>query len=261
MKLLPILEKLKVPPEIGLMLPRPSCATIARPTPDIAKLTLKLLERLGLQGVETLLVSECARAVGHCILAVADMCRASRVSVEDVEAHAHEIGVACQLRPAMMDNVRRFVQFMRLMEKMGVMRFSGRIEGRTLLGFKAFEVLEAEPWRAVLDAVVGVRYFTSKGAVYDALLLFGFGQIRRTAKFEHPPGPVLKRSTDKKLRALEYGRVFFYSQKKLKSNLKRYTNGHTSTKLLVSPDALHALLAAARQAACDEKMSVAFVCV
>lgn len=260
MKLPAIDEKLRAPLEIGVMLPTPACAAISPTTPDLAELTLLLLAKLGLRGEETLLVSEVARALSRGLQDVADLCRESRVSDEDIDAHTREIGVACKLRPTMVANVRRFVQFIRLAEKLGVVQCAGTIEGRTVLGFKSITVLEAGPWRVMLGAAVGVGYFKNKAAMYDALLLFGYGQLRTVAKFEHPPGPALVKSTDKKVRAVEYGRVFWFSAKKLTANLKRYTNGHTKTHLFVSCDSLNALLAAAREAAGAEKMRVEFMC-
>lgn len=257
-KRLPSIDaKLLVPLEMSVMLPAAACAVTI---PSIEKLTLQLLEGLGLQGVETLLASEFSRVLGVRLQDIADLCRASRVREEDIETHAREIGVTCKLRAAMLDNVSRFVHFMSLAEKMQVVHFSGRLEGRTLLGHKSVHVLEADSWRALIAALVGVRYFRSKVSLYDSLLLFGFGQKRCAPSFEYPEGPVLKKSNDKKIRAVEYGRSFWYSANKLDGNLKRYTNGRTRMPTPLSSDALDALLAAAEQAASADKMRVSFLC-
>jgi hypothetical protein len=253
--LLPIQHKLNAPDEIGRMLPAPASAPTRNAILDAKGLTQ--LSRFGLENEETLLVSACARVLGLEPLGLVDACRACRVSVEDIDAHAREIRLTDKLRPAMVENLRRFVQFICLAEKLCLVHFAGKLEGRTLLGVEAIEVLEVQPWRGVLDAVHSVGYFRSKAAVYDAFLTFGFGQLRGVAKFESPSDVASTTSTEKKVRAIEYGRIFFFSRKKLASNLKRYTNGHKRTR---PHKGLAALLAAAREAAGAEKMRVAYVC-
>jgi hypothetical protein len=251
----PILHKLHAPQEIGRMLPAPTSAPTRNPVLNAD--LLNLLSRLGLESEETLLVSACARVLGLEPLSVVEACRACRVSVEDIDKHAREIGLTSTLKPAMFENLRRFVQFLRLTEKLCVVQFAGKLQGRTLLGHEAVEVLEVQPWRGVLDAVHSVGYFRSKAAVYDAFLMFGFGQLRGVVKFECPADVIPTTSTDKKVRAIEFGRIFFFSKKKLAANLKRYTDGHKRTK---PHDGLSALLAAVRAAAGAEKMRVAYVC-
>jgi hypothetical protein len=251
----PILHKLNAPDEIGRMLPAPASAPARNAVLDAD--VLNMLSRLGLESEETLLVSACVRVLGLQPLSVVEACRACRVSVEDIDKHAREIGLTSTLKPAMFENVRRFVQFLRLTEKLCVVQFAGKLQGRTLLGHEAIEVLEVQPWRGVLDAVHSVGYFRSKAAVYDVFLMFGFGQLRGVVKFECPSDVACLTSTEKKVRAIEYGRIFFFSKKKLSANLKRYTNGHTRTK---PHNGLSALLAAVRAAAGTEKMRVSYVC-
>jgi hypothetical protein len=251
----PIVHKLNAPDEIGRMLPPPASAPTRSTILDAD--VLNLLSRLGLESEETLLVSACSRVLGLQPLSVVDACRACRVSVEDIDKNAREIGLTDRLKPAVVENVRRFVHFVRLTEKLCVIQLAGKLQGRTLLGHDAIEVVEVQPWRWVLDAVHSVGYFRSKAAVYDAFLMFGFGQLRGVVKFECPPDVASSTSTDKKVRAIEYGRIFFFSKKKLASNLKRYTNGHRRTR---PHDGLRALLAAVRAAAGAEKMRVGYVC-
>lgn len=206
-----------------------------------------------------------ARALDMHIDDVSLAVRVCRVSDADVTAHAEEIGVRGVLKPTMVENVRRFALFMRVLAMLGVVRFFGAQPKRTLLGHETIAVLDAGRWAAVLDATCGKdahgrkRFFTSKAAVYDFSLTFGFSAAKSPSKFPRPPGVVLTKSTDKKTAALVYSSRLVFRAKVLAANRKRYTNGHAGMpKKAVKLDAL---LEAARESAGEERMRVAFLCV
>jgi hypothetical protein len=82
---------------------------------------------LRLQGDEFGLVMACERTTRLGIDHVALMCRVARVSVRDVHLHAREIGVTRGLTDHMIENVRRFAYFMRLLVALCVLRFGVRV--------------------------------------------------------------------------------------------------------------------------------------
>jgi hypothetical protein len=57
--------------------------------------------------------------------------------------------------------------------------------------------------------------------------MYGFAQ-KSGYKFTRPTNEVLKKSTDKKVAAVMYSRVFHFYVKKLAKNINRYTNNHES---------------------------------
>jgi hypothetical protein len=192
--------------------------------------------------------------------------RVCRVSDADIAAHAEEVGLRGALKPSMIENVRRFALFMRVLAMLGVVRLLGSLPSRTLLAHDTIVVLDGSRWAAVLDASCGKdahgrkRFFTSKAAVYDFCLTFGFSAVKGLYKFPRPPGDVFKKSTDKKTAALVYSSRLIFRAKVLAVNRKRYTNGHTATPKSTVAEKLNALLEAARESAGADRMRVAFLC-
>ena len=214
---------------------------------------------------ETRLARSLACALDMHIDDVSLAVRVCRVSDADVAAHAEEIGVRGVLRQAMVENVRRFALFMRVLAMLGLVRLLGAQPKRTLLGHESILVLDAGRWAAVLEATCGKdahgrkRFFTSQAAVYDFCLTFGFSAAKSPSKFPRPPGLVLKKSTDKKTAAIVYSSRLVFRAKVLAVNRKRYTNGHTGMPKTAAK--LDALLEAARESTGEERMRVSFLCV
>lgn len=186
----------------------------------------------------------------------------SRVTDAEVEAHAREIGVDKPLRPAMLQNMRRFVQFVHMLCRLRVLALEGRLPGRSLLGHQAIAVLDGAQWQALLDAVCAKgRWFGSKPLVYENLLAYGFAQRSRMPRVGDPlpKGLVLKNSSDKKKAAVMYSRRFWFKAKTLARNVKRYTNGHTRA---AGGTGLHSsACAAARERLLDVLLDAAKSCV
>jgi hypothetical protein len=153
----------------------------------------------------------------------------SRVTDAQIEAHAREIGVDKPLRKAMLENLRRFVQFVYMLSRLRVLELEGTLPGRSMLGYQSIVVLDGARWQALLDALCAKkRWFGSKPLVYENLLAFGFAQKSGSPKFKRPQpaSVVLKNSSDKKIAAVMYSRRFCFKEKTLAGNVKRYTNGH-----------------------------------
>jgi hypothetical protein len=55
--------------------------------------------------------------------------------------------------------------------------------------------------------------------------MYGFAQ-KSGYKFMRPTNEIFKKSTDKKVAALMYSRVFLFYAKTLAKNISRYTNNH-----------------------------------
>ena len=197
---------------------------------------------------EVMLVRACHRVLGSGLGYTAALCREAHVTVAQIEAHAKEIGVVQKLRPDMLQNLLKFVQFMHLLEKLKVIKFEYGKEGRTVLGYDMISIVENSQWRAVLEAICGKdKYFRAKSTVYEMLLKFGFGGQR---DLPLPEDTVFTRkSTEHKDHVLLYCSAFFFDEVKLGRNLKRYTNSQTKVWGEVQVrDGLSVLLAAAENA-------------
>ena len=210
--------------------------------------------KLGLHDAEEALALALAAALNVPVRAgdvqglerVAEAVVNSRVSREDVQQYASEVGVVRMLTPHVKAGIVRVVVLIHAMEKLGVAEFEGKQDGRTLLGYKAIVLKDNDVWRAVLREVVGWLYVKSIGTVYDHILLFGFGGERDKVKF--PSVGEKTNGTEKKERALTQAKRLVFKEKNLASNLKRLTNGRTKQK--PKPDKLHLLLEAGKSV-CD----------
>jgi hypothetical protein len=197
---------------------------------------------------EVMLVRACHRVLGSGLGHTAALCREAHVTVAQIEAHAKEIGVVQKLRPDMLQNLVKFVQFMHLLEKLKVIKFEYGKEGRTVLGYDMISIVENSQWRAVIEAICGKdKYFRAKSTVYEMLLKFGFGGHRDVPL---PEDMMLTgNSTEHKEHVLLYCSTFFFDEVKLGRNLKRYTNSQTKVWGQVQVrDGLSVLLAAAENA-------------
>jgi hypothetical protein len=203
----------------------------------------RLTEFLGLSDEEETLTLALAAALDAGLEHVAEMVLLSRVSREDVQAHASEVGVERMLTACVKAGIVRVVVLMHAVEKLGVVSFEGALPGRSLLGYNAIVVRDSNEWQAVLKEVVAWCYVKCIGTVYDHVLLFGFGGTSDRAKFSGPRADSEKTNgTGQKERALMRAKRLVFTEKTMASNLKRLTNGRTKPK--PKPDALLALLAA-----------------
>jgi hypothetical protein len=178
----------------------------------------------------------------------AALCREAGVTKAQIESHAKDIGVMQQLRPDMVQNLVKFVQFMHLLAKLEVIKFEYGKEGRTLLGYEMISVLRNSDWRGVIEATCGKdNYFRAKSTVYEMLLKFGFGGHRDLPLPEDMEST--GKSTEHKDHVLLYCSTFFFDEVKLGRNLKRYTNSQTKVwGKAQRRNGLSVLLAAAKEA-------------
>ena len=175
---------------------------------------------------EVMLVRACHRVLGSGLGHTAALCREAHVTVAQIEAHTKEIGVIQKLRPDMVQNLMKFVQFMHLLEKLKVIKFEYGKEGRTLLGYEMISIVRNSEWRAIIEAICGKdNYFRAKSTVYETLLKFGFGGHRDLPLPEDMVST--GKSTEHKDHVLLYCSTFFFDEVKLGRNLKRYTNSQT----------------------------------
>jgi hypothetical protein len=175
---------------------------------------------------EVMLVRSCHRVLESGLGHTAAMCREARVTYGQIELHAREIGVQQRLRPDMLQNLVKFVQFMHLLEKLGVVKFEGSLPGRSVLGHDMISIVWNSKWQAVLAEICGWnKYFRAKSTVYEMLLKFGFGGHR---DLPFPENMVFTgKSTEHKEHVLLYCSTFMFDEVKLGRNLKRYTNSQT----------------------------------
>lgn len=175
---------------------------------------------------EVMLVRSCHRVLGSGLGHTAALCREARVTHGQIELHAREIGVQQKLRPDMLQNLVKFVQFMHLLEKLGVVKFEGSLPGRSVLGHDMISIVWNSKWQAVLEEICGWdKYFRAKSTVYEMLLKFGFGGHR---DLPFPENMVFTgKSTEHKEHVLLYCSTFMFDEVKLGRNLKRYTNKQT----------------------------------
>jgi hypothetical protein len=177
---------------------------------------------------ETLLVAVCECALGIDVDHIAATCKLARVSDDQVQLHGSEIGVDRELRPAMVGNVRKFVQFFGVLDRLGVVHLDDPIPGRTLLGFRDIRVLDKPKWLAVVHfACDALQYFASRITVYERLLDFGYAPLKYIARTRDPASPQQPKSpTEKKIALLLNTPHWTFYKYRLDRNVKRYTNGH-----------------------------------
>jgi hypothetical protein len=188
-------------------------------------------EKYELEYMEELLVRGCNSVVDLNVEHVAKMCMETRITPEDVELHGlhgSEVGVEENLRHDMIVNILKFVQFMNLMEKLEIIEFKEAIPGRTLLGYNTIKIKKGEDWEAIVCSVCGFgNYFRAFSTLYEMVLKFGFGMSREGSI---PPHGVLGNSTQNKTNALLYCQTMRFDERKLDTNLKRYTNQQMKPK-------------------------------
>jgi hypothetical protein len=179
---------------------------------------------------ERLLFAACECALAdtdtslHCI---AEAIAHSRITQQQITAHAIEIGIEEDLRIAMVRNIRGFAQFMYTAHELDIIAFGEPIQNRTLLGYRAIHILDKTHWHAIVSFACEQGCFGAKSTVYEMLLRFGFGAvIGAKARKYNGPGT----STDKKNDVLFKTNPLVFNQERLESNLKRYTNGQTAPK-------------------------------
>ena len=183
---------------------------------------------------ETLLMAVCECALRTDVEHIAAVCAQARVSDDQIQLHGSEIGADKHLRPAMVQNIRKFVQFFRTLERLNIVEFYGTIENRTLLGHKNIKIVDKQKWTSVIHfACDTFAYFGSKITVYERLLDFGYGPVkynRRAPKTDQPSVP--KTPTQKKINMLLHNPHWMFFKDRLDRNVKRYTNGHVREKPL-----------------------------
>lgn len=190
-------------------------------------------EKHGLTPSETLLMAVCECALRLDIDNIAVMCRQARITDEQIHLHGKEIGVDKALRPAMVHNIRKFVQFFSTMSNLNIVEFEGAIQGRTLLAYQGINIIDKQKWLAVIHfACDSLEYFGSKSTVYERLMDFGFGPVKYSCRAPqtHPNVSAPKSSTEKKKSLVMYTQNWTFAKKKLHHNVQRYTNGHTKPK-------------------------------
>lgn len=223
-RLMPIRKMLALPLTSRILPP-----ILEKPSDAEAERVEIVAKRMGLNAYEAFLVGAFCYALDSELEHTANMCLLSRVTDAEIQTHAREIGVPYTLKGSMIETVRMFGQFMLLLERMRVVEFKNALPGRTLLGYEAIEVRDGQDWQAVLNAVVidGIWY-SSKAVLYEKLLMWGFGQrvgSKRFIDFKCPTGEKLT-GKEKKIATLVFSRCFYFHDKLLKSNLKRYVDGH-----------------------------------
>jgi len=193
-------------------------------------------ERFGLTDEEQTLTLALAAALDAPLEHVAEMVALSRVSHEEVQAHAREVGVERALTKNVKAGIVRVVVLLRAIEKLGVLSFEGALAGRSLLGYTAIVVRDTSAWQAVLTEAVAWCYVKGIGTVYDHVLMFGFGGQRDLAKFPRVQrlGSVTS-GTEKKQKALLEANRLVFKEKNLASNLKRLTNARLKPKVKKDP--------------------------
>lgn len=234
--------------------PMPGAAEV--PAIDIDDIQAMLFngvaEKYELSTCERMLVHACVSALnadadGTAALCerTAALCTQARITRAQIQAHTEEIGVHTTLTSRQTTSVHRFAHFMQLLEKMEVIEFEDKMQGRTLLGYARMRVLQQEMWQAVIEAACGsgdrksLTYFAAKSSIYEMMLKFGFGG--KIGAIEE--GTVDRNSTEKKVNVLLNSSTFFFRNKTMVHNLKRYTNSHMPALVLRSRKLWNALLA------------------
>jgi len=190
-----------------------------------AELLHNVASRLVLSEDEEALVGALDAVLEDELEDIAVFCVDSRVTDAQIEAHAFEIGTSAPLKPNMKAGVRRFVQFMLLLQRLQVVCFEGRLCSRTLLGIETVIVHDAFKWRAVLTQTCIAGYFSSLFLIYDYWLMFGWCAAKKGYRFPRPKDVVLK-SSDKKIAVLFYNSKWIFNTRTLERNVKQYTQAH-----------------------------------
>ena len=158
---------------------------------------------------------------------IAQAIKASRITLEQITAHAQEIGVDKDLRITMIRKIHAFVQFMLTVEKLDIIKFEDPLQNRSLLGFKTIKILHQKHWENVIAFACDEGCFGAKSSIYEMLLRFGYGVVIGSKSRKNlKPG----NSTDKKNEVLLYTNPLVFNQERLEGNLKRYTNGQSKPK-------------------------------
>ena len=172
------------------------------------------------------------------------LCKEARISTQQIETHADEIGVEETLTKEQITGLGKFAQFMTLAEKLQIIKFEAEMPGRTLLGYQVISIEAKAEWRALLYACCGLgKFFRAMSTVYETLLKFGYTAPRNSVV------PADAGHVKKKDRALLFSDTFTFDEERVHSNLKRYTNSQMRMQPPAKPrDRLDVLLEAARAA-------------
>ena len=147
------------------------------------------------------------------------LCKEARISTQQIETHADEIGVEETLTKEQITGLGKFAQFMTLAEKLQIIKFEGEMPGRTLLGYQAISIEATAEWRVLLKNTCGLgKFFRAMSTVYETLLKFGYTAPRNSVV------PADAVDVKKKDRALLFSDTFTFDNDRLQSNLPRYTN-------------------------------------
>lgn len=203
------------------------------PEVDFAAQIFKIVaDQHGLNPNETLLLAVCECALRIDVNQIAAILKQTRVSKEQVQLHAIEIGADKELRSSMVDNIQKFVQFFTTLQKLKIVELEGKIHNRTLLGYHNIKIIEKQKWQSVIHfACDSLEYFGSKITVYERLMDFGYGPLHYTPRTRNKD-PALPRPTtmQKKSSLLLNTPHWKFVSEKLDRNVKRYTNGHNKPK-------------------------------
>jgi hypothetical protein len=207
----------------------------------------------GLTPDETLLAAICSAdatlqiEIDH----IAAMCRQARVTQEQVQLHGRQIGADIDLRQAMLDSTRRFVQFFLTLEKLKIVELDGVIQGRVLMGYRGIKILQTHKWISIIHCACDVLHYfgrrCSMVTVYEKLLDFGYGPVKYAAytKRKDYTAPrqteeeKKRKSTQKKRSLLLHTPSWMFYQERLDRNAKRYTNGHIKEMQPLEMQPLH----------------------
>jgi len=75
----------------------------------------------------------------------------------------------------------RFVFFVQLLERLNVVAFVGRLEGRTVLPYERIWIQDARGWEAALREATAFGFFGGVATVYETGLMFGLCARRLTS--------------------------------------------------------------------------------
>ena len=232
--------------------PMPGAAAVpAVDIDDIENMLLDVAGKYNLSTCERMLVHACVFALkgdaeGTAALCerTAAQCTLARITRAQIQAHTEEIGVRRALSSHQSMNVHKFAHFMQLLQEMEIIEFEGKIAGRTLLGHAKIRVMQQEKWQAVIEAACGdgdrksLTYFAAKSTIYDMMLKFGFGGKLHALLNDG----VRKSSTEKKVSLLLKSSTFFFCNKTMAHNLKRYTNSNNRVLVLRTWELWNALV-------------------
>ena len=220
----------------------PSAGGSKQRTHDMDPLVEAVAKECGLAYSEMVLVNAFEDVLQLGLEQLTPLCKEARISAEQIETHADEIGIKEKLTREQVKGLCKFVQFMTLTEKVYIIKFDNKMPGRSVLGYSKISIEVKAEWQALLEATCGPgKFFRAMSTVYETLLKFGFVGQRNG---ELPADAV---DMDKKCRVLKHCSCLVFSEERMRSNLRRYTNSQMKMQPPAKPrDGLDVLLEAAR---------------